>query len=44
MTLHNILKSKVAEWRDSDYKTEYPVISEILNFNYDSETDRKSVV
>jgi len=38
MTLHNILKSKVAEWRDSDYKTEYPVISEILNFNYDSET------
>jgi len=38
MTLHSILKSKVAEWRDSNYKTEYPVISEILNFNYDSET------
>jgi hypothetical protein len=38
MTLHSILKSKVAEWRNSNYQTEYPVISEILNFNYDSET------
>lgn len=38
MTLHSILKSKVAEWRNSNYKTEYPVIGEILNFNYNSET------
>ncbi|PIU60819.1 MAG: restriction endonuclease subunit R, partial [Armatimonadetes bacterium CG07_land_8_20_14_0_80_40_9] len=36
--MHSILKSKVAEWRNSNYKSEYPVISEIFNFNYDSET------
>lgn len=38
MTLHSILKSKVTEWRELNYKSEYPVISEILDFNYDSET------
>jgi len=38
MTLDGILKSKVTEWRESNYNSEYPVISEILNFNYDSET------
>ncbi|MFW0860168.1 MAG: DEAD/DEAH box helicase family protein [Dehalococcoidia bacterium] len=32
------MKSKIADWRNSNYKTEYPVISEILNYNYDSET------
>ena len=38
MSLHSILKSKVTEWRESNYKSEYVVISEILDFNYDSET------
>ena len=38
MSLHSILKSEVAEWRESNYKSEYGVISEILDFNYDSET------
>lgn len=38
MNLHELLKSKVAEWKSSNYKSEYPVIYEILNFNYDSET------
>ncbi|MBM4135685.1 MAG: restriction endonuclease subunit R, partial [Nitrospira sp.] len=38
MTLHSVLKSKVAEWRDLNYKSESPVISEIFNFSYDSET------
>ena len=38
MSLHSTLKSKIAEWRESNYESEYVVISEILNFNYDSET------
>jgi hypothetical protein len=38
MTLHSILKSKVAEWRNSDYQSEHAAVSEILDFNYDSET------
>ena len=38
MTLHSTLKSKVTEWRNSSYKSEYSVISELLNFNYNSET------
>jgi len=38
MSLHSILKSEVAEWRESNYESEYVVISEILDFNYDSET------
>jgi len=39
MSLHSILKSEVADWRESDYESEYVVISEILDFNYDSETE-----
>lgn len=38
MNLHETLKLKVADWRSSNYKSEYPVIYEILSFNYDSET------
>ena len=37
MTLHDKLKTKVAEWRDSKYESEYTAISEILDYNYDSE-------
>jgi len=38
MALHSTLQSKVAGWRNSTYKLEYSVISELFNFNYDSET------
>jgi len=38
MTLHNILKSKVVEWRKSNYLSDFPIISEIFNFNFHSET------
>jgi len=36
--LHDKLKSKVTEWRASKYESDYPAISEILDYNYDSET------
>ena len=42
MTLHSILKSKVAEWRKSNYSSDYPVISEIFNYNLNSETQTLS--
>lgn len=38
MFLHESLKSKISEWRSANYETDYPVISEILDYNYDSET------
>ncbi len=42
MTLHSILKSKVAEWRKSNYNSDYPVISEIFNYNLNPETETLS--
>jgi type III restriction enzyme len=42
MTLHSILKSKVSEWRESDYNSDYPVISEIFNYNLNPETQTLS--
>jgi len=36
--MHSILKSKVAEWRECNYNSDYPVISEIFNYNINSET------
>jgi hypothetical protein len=38
MFLHELLKSKVSEWRSSNYATDYPAISEILDYNFESET------
>ena len=38
MFLHELLKSKVSEWRSSNYAADYPPISEILDYNFDSET------
>jgi hypothetical protein len=38
MILHDTLKAKVAEWQSNSYKSDYPAISEILDFNFDSET------
>ncbi len=38
MNLYKELQSKVVKWRKSNYKSEYPIISEILNFNLHSET------
>lgn len=35
--LYVILKEKVKEWRENNYICGYPVISEILNYNYDKE-------
>jgi len=39
MTLHSILKSKALEWRRNNYQSDYPTISEILDFNLDPETE-----
>lgn len=38
MFLHDKLKASVTEWRKSKYESAYPVISEILDYNFDSET------
>jgi len=37
MLLYSVLKSKDNEWRKSNYKSENSIISEIFDFNYDSE-------
>jgi hypothetical protein len=39
MTLHSILKSKVFAWRRNNYQSDFPAISEILEFNLDSEKE-----
>jgi hypothetical protein len=38
MFLHELLKSKVSGWRSSNYAADYPVISEILDYSLDSQT------
>ena len=38
MTLYSILKSKVIEWRENNYQSDYPIISEILEFSINPET------
>ncbi|MDI6642021.1 MAG: restriction endonuclease subunit R, partial [Elusimicrobiota bacterium] len=38
MSLYNVLKSKTIEWRRNNYPSDYPTISEIMNFNLDPET------
>ena len=38
MTLHEKLRTKVTEWREVKYESDYPAISEILDYNYCSET------
>jgi len=38
MSLFNILKSRATEWRRNNYQSNYPTISEILDFNFDQET------
>jgi len=37
MTLYNILKEKVKEWRQNNYKSEFPALYEIMEYNFDSE-------
>ena len=37
MALYSILKSKVLEWRKNKHQSDYPIISEILDFNFDPE-------
>ena len=34
MTLNEILKTKVKDWRESGYKSAYPVIGEIFEYNF----------
>jgi len=38
MTLYDILKLKIKEWRENKYQSSFPTISEILEFNRDLET------
>jgi type III restriction enzyme len=38
MFLHELLKSKVSEWRSSNYAADYPAIGEILDYNHNPET------
>ncbi len=38
MTLHNILKLKIHEWRNNNYQSQFPTFSEILEFNLGPET------
>ena len=43
MTLYETIKTKVKKWRESGYKCKYPVISEILDFNFlDSKNSNKT--
>jgi type III restriction enzyme len=38
------IREKVEEWRNEDYKCDYPAISEILNFSFvESETEEKTL-
>ena len=37
MSLYSQLKPKVIEWRKSQYSSDFPLISEILNYNYNPE-------
>jgi len=39
MSLHDKLKSKAVAWRKSQYQSDFPTISEILDFNFNPETD-----
>lgn len=38
MFLHELLKSRVSAWRSSNYVADYPAIGEILDYNFDSDT------
>jgi type III restriction enzyme len=38
MYLSDKLKSKVLEWREKNYECDFPLISEILDYNYDTQT------
>jgi hypothetical protein len=37
MSLYLELKAKVNEWRNTNYESQYPAISEIFNYNYDND-------
>lgn len=44
MNLYRLLKSKVKEWRESDYQSDSPVIGEILDFAFmDSQSNDKKL-
>ncbi|MCX7943330.1 MAG: hypothetical protein N2746_02320, partial [Deltaproteobacteria bacterium] len=35
MSLYNVLKNKVEEWRKGGYQSNFPILYEIMEFNYD---------
>ena len=39
MSIYSQLKPKVIKWRKSQYISDFPIISEILNYNYDPEIE-----
>jgi type III restriction enzyme len=44
MSLNEVLRTKVKDWRKSGYKCEYPVISEVFDFNFvDSKNSDKTL-
>ncbi|MDY6822011.1 MAG: restriction endonuclease subunit R, partial [Deferribacterota bacterium] len=38
MALYNVLTSKALKWRKNNYQSDYPIISEIMDFNLDPST------
>lgn len=42
MSLYSQLKPKIIKWRKSQYTSDFPIISEILNYNYDPEIENLS--
>lgn len=43
MLIPDILKGLVKEWRENNYPSEYPSLSEILNFNYVEDVDGNKI-
>jgi len=39
MALYKILKTKVLEWRKNNYKSDFPAISEIFDFNFNEQDE-----
>jgi len=43
MLIPDILRGLVKEWRDNNYPSDYPALSEILNFNYVEDVDGNKI-
>ncbi len=42
MSLYSQLRLKIVKWSKSQYPSDFPIISEILNYNYDPEIENLS--